>query len=71
MMNKDTKTLYDIIPNYPKGSTKPFIVKLGNKNTWEFELKEAAKPVPVKTKTKTPQTPEKKQETIKEQINIY
>ena len=33
MMNKDTKTLYDFIPNYPKGSTKPFIVKLGNKNT--------------------------------------
>ena len=36
-----------------------------NKNTWEFELKEAAKPVPVKTKTKTPQTPEKKQEAPK------
>ena len=33
MMNKDTKTLYDFIPNYPKGSTKPFIVKLGSKNT--------------------------------------
>ena len=33
MMNKDTKTLYDFIPNYPKGSTKPFIVKLGRKNT--------------------------------------
>ena len=31
MMNKDTKTLYDFIPNYPKGSTKPFIVKLGVK----------------------------------------
>ena len=35
MMNKDTKTLYDFIPNYPKGSTKPFIVKLGSKNTFE------------------------------------
>ena len=35
MMNKDTKTLYDFIPNYPKGSTKPFIVKLGNKNTFD------------------------------------
>ena len=34
-MNKDTKTLYDFIPNYPKGSTKPFIVKLGNKNTFD------------------------------------
>ena len=32
MMNKFTKTLYDFIPNYPKGSTKPFIVKLGSKN---------------------------------------
>jgi len=35
MMNKDTKTLYDFIPNYPKGSTKPFIVKLGSKNTFD------------------------------------
>ena len=35
MMNKDTKTLYDFIPNYPKGSTKAFIVKLGNKNTFD------------------------------------
>ena len=35
MMNKDTKTLYDFIPNYPKGSTKPFKVKLGNKNTFD------------------------------------
>ena len=35
MMNKDTKTLYDFIPNYPKGSTKPFIVKLGNKNIFD------------------------------------
>ena len=35
MMNKDTKTLYDFIPNYPKGSKKPFIVKLGNKNTFD------------------------------------
>ena len=35
MMNKDTKMLYDFIPNYPKGSTKPFIVKLGSKNTFD------------------------------------
>ena len=35
MMNKDTKTLYDFIPNYPKGSTQPFIVKLGSKNTFD------------------------------------
>ena len=35
MMNKDTKTLYDFIPNQPKGSTKPFIVKLGSKNTFD------------------------------------
>ena len=35
MMNKDTKTLYDFIPNYPNSSTKPFIVKLGNKNTFD------------------------------------
>ena len=35
MMNKFTKTLYDFIPNYPKGSTKPFIVKLGDKNTFD------------------------------------
>ena len=35
MMNKDTKTLYDFIQNYPKGSTKPFIVKLGSKNTFD------------------------------------
>ena len=35
MMNKDTKTLYDFIPNYPKGSTKHFIVKLGSKNTFD------------------------------------
>ena len=35
MMNKDTKTLYDFIPNYPNGSTKPFIVKLGSKNTFD------------------------------------
>jgi len=35
MMNKDEKTLYDFIPNYPKGSTKPFIVKLGSKNTFD------------------------------------
>ena len=35
MINKDTKTLYDFIPNYPKGSTKPFIVKLGSKNTFD------------------------------------
>ena len=35
MMNKDTKTLYDFIPNYSKGSTKPFIVKLGSKNTFD------------------------------------
>ena len=35
MMNKDKKTLYDFIPNYPKGSTKPFIVKLGSKNTFD------------------------------------
>ena len=34
-MNKDTKTLYDFIPNYPKGSTKSFIVKLGSKNTFD------------------------------------
>ena len=34
MINKDTKTLYDFIPNYPKGSTQPFIVKLGTKNTF-------------------------------------
>ena len=33
MMNKDTKTLYDFIPINPKGSTQPFIVKLGSKNT--------------------------------------
>ena len=33
MINKDTKTLYDFIPNHPKGSTQPFIVKLGSKNT--------------------------------------
>ena len=32
MMNNDIKTLSDFIPNYPKGSTKPFIVKLGSKN---------------------------------------
>ena len=31
----DTKTLYDFIPNYSKGSTKPFIVKLGSKNTFD------------------------------------
>ena len=35
MMKKDTKTLYDFIPNHPKGSTKPFIVKLGSKNTFD------------------------------------
>ena len=35
MMNKDTKTLYDFIPNYAKGLTKPFIVKLGSKNTFD------------------------------------
>ena len=35
MMDKDTKTLYDFIPNYPKGSTKPFIVKSGSKNTFD------------------------------------
>ena len=35
MMNKDTKTLYDFMPNYPKGSTKSFIVKLGSKNTFD------------------------------------
>ena len=35
MMNKDTKTLYDFLPNYPKGSTKPFIVTLGSKNTFD------------------------------------
>ena len=35
MINKDTKTLYDFIPIYQKGSTKPFIVKLGNKNTFD------------------------------------
>ena len=35
MMNKDTKTLYDFIPNYPKGSIKPFIVKSGSKNTFD------------------------------------
>ena len=35
MMNKDTKTLYDFIPNYPKGSTKPFVVKLGSKNAFD------------------------------------
>ena len=35
MMNKDTKTLYDFIPNYPKGATKPFIVKLGSNNTFD------------------------------------
>ena len=35
MMNKDTKTLYDFIPNYPTGSIKPFIVKLGSKNTFD------------------------------------
>ncbi len=35
MMNKDTKTLNDFIPNYPKGSTTPFIVKLGSKNTFD------------------------------------
>ena len=34
-MNKDTKTLYDFIPNYPKGSTKPFRVKLGCKNNFD------------------------------------
>ena len=34
-MNKDTKTLHDFIPNYTKGSTKPFIVKLGSKNTFD------------------------------------
>ena len=34
-MNKDTKTLYDFIPNYPKGSTKPFRVKLGSKNNFD------------------------------------
>ena len=35
MTNKDTKTLHDFIPNHPKGSTKPFIVKLGSKNTFD------------------------------------
>ena len=35
MINKDTKTLYDFIPNYPKSSTKPFKVKLGSKNTFD------------------------------------
>ena len=35
MMNKDTKTLYDFIPNYPKGSIKPFVVKLGSKKTFD------------------------------------
>jgi len=34
MINKDTKTLYDFIPNHPKSSTQPFIVKLGSKNTF-------------------------------------
>ena len=35
MMNEDTKTLYDFIPNYPNSSTKPLVVKLGNKNTFD------------------------------------
>ena len=35
MINKDTKTLYDFIPISPKGSTQPFIVKLGSKNTFD------------------------------------
>ncbi len=35
MTSKDTKTLYDFIPNYPKGSTKPFIIELGSKNTFD------------------------------------
>ena len=35
MINKDTKTLYDFIPINPKGSTQPFIVKLGSKNTFD------------------------------------
>ena len=35
MINKDTKTLYDFIQSHPKGSTKPFIVKLGSKNTFD------------------------------------
>ena len=35
MINKDTKTLYDFIPDYPKGSPEPFIVKLGSKNTFD------------------------------------
>ena len=35
MMNKDTKTLYDFIPINPKGSTQPFIIKLGSENTFD------------------------------------
>ena len=35
MINKDTKTLYDFIPNFTKVSTHPFIIKLGSKNTFD------------------------------------
>ena len=34
-MSKDTKTLYDFIPNYPKWSTKSSIAKLGSKNNFD------------------------------------
>ena len=32
MTHNDSKTLYDFIPNYPKGSTEPFVAKAGKKN---------------------------------------
>ena len=35
MIYNDTKTLYDFIPNYPKGSTEPFIAKAGKKNKFD------------------------------------
>ena len=35
MMNKDTKMFYDFIPDFPKSSTQPFIIKLGIKNTFD------------------------------------
>ena len=35
MIYNDTKTLHDFIPNYPKGSTEPFIAKAGKNNKFD------------------------------------
>ena len=35
MIYNDSKTLHDFIPNYPKGSTEPFIAKAGKKNKFD------------------------------------